>query len=614
MTLSLPQSPTTSVVDFFFRNLSVPETKVSAELYLQYTTVEYVVPNPDALLLNWVNMDLPLRSWVHVLDSALSALQSSAFTFNFCSHNPDYSVINTKNEYSIDKFVGYAVNGITAKEAYEDGMLRTAYGTPNYVAPEVFTVKGYNGAPCDIWSCGVILFVLMAGYSPFDEENIIELYRRVKHSWLQNAKKAPNVPVGDVVNSRLKQFSLMNRFKRKALRVTTDFLSNEEVEDIKEMFKKIDTDDDGTVTIEELKTGLQKLNSQLAESEIQLLIEAVDTNGKGTLDYGEFVAISLHLRKMANDEHLHKAFSYFDKDGNGFIEPNELQHILKEDRDDNSADIANDIFQEVDTDKDGKISYEEFVAMMKTGTDWRKASRHYSRGRFNSLSVKLMKDGSINLGSTDVVRQMLEPDPKLRLTAKQVLGWSTTVFSAPNYCGEFDNAVGMMSVDETLMWSFQILKPVEKMNKFNSGISLFGSTTTSNLEIPQLESRSLWVEDQFGDTYQEAYFIKTLKDEVNIAKNLPSHLDSLDVKELGTLELLEKSNVPFVGTRSKECRTAFHKDNRTRSEKEKEELDRPIALSLAQGLKKPNGKLFANDPGGNQEMVMILQKSNQDDF
>ncbi|KAI3732337.1 hypothetical protein L1987_63541 [Smallanthus sonchifolius] len=50
---------------------------------------------------------------------------------------------------------------------------------------------------------------------------------------------------------------------------------------------------------------------------------------------------------------------------------------------------------------DGKISYEEFAAMMKTGTYWRKASRHYSRGRFNSLSVKLMKDGSLNLGNSE---------------------------------------------------------------------------------------------------------------------------------------------------------------------------------------------------------------------
>ncbi|KAI3807671.1 hypothetical protein L1987_23604 [Smallanthus sonchifolius] len=54
-----------------------------------------------------------------------------------------------------------------------------------------------------------------------------------------------------------------------------------------------------------------------------------------------------------------------------------------------------------------------------------------------------------------------------------------TVFSAPNYCGEFDNAGAMMSVDETLMCSFQILKPADKKPKFNSGMSFFGSTTTA---------------------------------------------------------------------------------------------------------------------------------------
>lgn len=54
---------------------------------------------------------------------------------------------------------------------------------------------------------------------------------------------------------------------------------------------------------------------------------------------------------MANDEHLHKAFSYFDKDGNGYIEPNELRDALMEDGADDCTDVANDIFQEVDTDK-----------------------------------------------------------------------------------------------------------------------------------------------------------------------------------------------------------------------------------------------------------------------
>ncbi|KAF4358742.1 hypothetical protein CsatB_000439 [Cannabis sativa] len=310
-------------------------------------------------------------------------------------------------------------------------------GSPYYMAPEV--LKRNYGPEIDIWSAGVILYILLCGVPPFwaeSEQGVAQAILRglidfkrdpwpnisesakslvrqmlepdpkarltakqvLEHPWLQNAKKAPNVPLGDVVKSRLKQFSMMNRFKRKALRVIAEFLSTEEVEDVKELFRKMDTDNDGIVSIEELKSGLKNFGSQLAESEVQTLIEAVDANGKGTLDCGEFVAVFLHLQRMANDEHLRKAFSYFDRDGNNYIEPDELRDALMEDGAEDCTDVANDIFLEVDTDKDGRISYDEFVAMMKTGTDWRKASRHYSRGRFNSLSMKLMKDGSLNLG------------------------------------------------------------------------------------------------------------------------------------------------------------------------------------------------------------------------
>lgn len=54
---------------------------------------------------------------------------------------------------------------------------------------------------------------------------------------------------------------------------------------------------------------------------------------------------------MSNDEHLHRAFSFFDKDGNGYIEPDELRDALMEDGSDDCTNVANDIFQEVDTDK-----------------------------------------------------------------------------------------------------------------------------------------------------------------------------------------------------------------------------------------------------------------------
>ncbi|XP_039020700.1 CBL-interacting protein kinase 23-like isoform X3 [Hibiscus syriacus] len=77
-----------------------------------------------------------------------------------------------------------------------DGLLHTTCGTPNYVAPEVIDNKGYDGAKADLWSCGVILFVLMSGYLPFEDSNIVALYKKISKAdfscppWFSsNAKK-----------------------------------------------------------------------------------------------------------------------------------------------------------------------------------------------------------------------------------------------------------------------------------------------------------------------------------------------------------------------------------------------------------------------------------------
>lgn len=61
----------------------------------------------------------------------------------------------------------------------QDGLLHTTCGTPAYVAPEIIAKKGYDGAKADIWSCGVILFVLMAGYLPFQDANLMAMYRKI---------------------------------------------------------------------------------------------------------------------------------------------------------------------------------------------------------------------------------------------------------------------------------------------------------------------------------------------------------------------------------------------------------------------------------------------------
>ncbi|KAJ4701510.1 Non-specific serine/threonine protein kinase [Melia azedarach] len=70
--------------------------------------------------------------------------------------------------------------GLSALPEQGVNLLRTTCGTPNYVAPEVLSHKGYNGAVADVWSCGVILYVLMAGYLPFDELDLTTLYSKVE--------------------------------------------------------------------------------------------------------------------------------------------------------------------------------------------------------------------------------------------------------------------------------------------------------------------------------------------------------------------------------------------------------------------------------------------------
>ncbi|KAK8945943.1 Calcium-dependent protein kinase isoform 2 [Platanthera guangdongensis] len=263
---------------------------------------------------------------------------------------PENFLFESKDEDSDLKAIDFGLSVFI-----EEGKIyKEIVGSAYYVAPEV--LRRNYGKEIDVWSAGVILYILLSGVPPFWAD----------HPWLREDGEASDKPIDSAVQNRMKQFRAMNKLKKLALKVIAENLSEEEIKGLKQMFKNLDTDRSGTITYDELKTGLKKLGSKLSEAEVQQLMDAADVDKSGTIDYIEFIAATMHRHKLEKDEHLYKAFQYFDKDDSGYITRDELQQAMTKYGMGDEATIS-EIIDEVDIDKDGRINYDEFVAMMRKG-------------------------------------------------------------------------------------------------------------------------------------------------------------------------------------------------------------------------------------------------------
>ncbi|PSS10364.1 Calcium-dependent protein kinase [Actinidia chinensis var. chinensis] len=314
---------------------------------------------------------------------------------------PENFLLSSKDEGAMLKATDFGLSLFIEEGKVHRDMVGSSY----YIAPEV--LRRSYGKEIDVWSAGIILYILLNVYPHFgpetekgifdailqgeidfesqpwptistsakdlvskmltqDPKSRISSAQVLEHPWIREGGEASDKPIDSAVLSRMKQFRTMNKLKQLALKVIAENLSEEEIKGLKAMFTNIDTDKSGTITYEELKTGLARLGSRLSEAEVEQLMEAADVDGNGTIDYIEFVTATMHQHKLERDEHLYKAFQYFDKDHSGFITRDELETAMKEYGMGDDATIR-EIISEVDTDNDGRINYEEFCTMMRSG-------------------------------------------------------------------------------------------------------------------------------------------------------------------------------------------------------------------------------------------------------
>lgn len=309
--------------------------------------------------------------------------------------------------------------------------LETPLGTPAYMAPECFS--GRYHLMCDIWSCGVIAYLLLSGDLPFDGDAIAELQEKVKcgkyslegPEWLHVSNEAKdfvtrcmrfepeercqsNSALGHVwlkqdcsdtvqmpVLTNLAKYFHVSKRRSMAAEEISSFLSVEICQRLRDCFEKKDTDALGALPVDDVATILQQSGLSLPYQHIRQLVSSWDRDSSGTIEYGELNSGLQQSFAQVEEEVIMAAFAQIDKDGNGVLSEEELAAsgmTLKEILADESVvkvlgpSVAEDVMRKGDIDGDGLISFDEFMLLATGG---RRASTYAKWSMDQVQSVRL---------------------------------------------------------------------------------------------------------------------------------------------------------------------------------------------------------------------------------
>ncbi|CAI5465947.1 unnamed protein product [Closterium sp. Yama58-4] len=330
---------------------------------------------------------------------------------------PENFLFKSKAEDALLKATDFGLSDFRKPGKHFTDVVGSAY----YVAPEV--LKRRSGPESDVWSIGVITYILLSGRRPFWDRTEAGIFNEVlkkrpdfrekpwphvsssakdfvkkllkkdprarptaaqalSHKWVKEGGDASSVPLDIAVLSNMREFVKYSRLKQMALKALATTLEENEVQALRDQFNAMDINKDGTITIDEIRQALSHdLPFEVKESRVLQILQAMDTNCDGIIDFDEFVAATLHVQQLEEadstkwQERSRAAFAQFDRDNDGYIDAEELRMAAQV-----NFPLDN-LIAEADTDGDGRISLPEFQKLLRCASINSRTNTSRSRGR-----------------------------------------------------------------------------------------------------------------------------------------------------------------------------------------------------------------------------------------
>ena len=285
---------------------------------------------------------------------------------------------------------------------------KSIVGSSYYIAPEVLNQK--YGKECDLWSVGVILYMFIVGHAPFDgcdDEEITGniqkgIYKKDDKRWKKASKEVKdliqklliynpkkrltalqalrhpwfkitdsnilydNVPKNDIIECirNLLTYNISSKLEELVLAyIIHNIPRPRQAKSAIKLFKLVNEVGDGKLLKRELKKTLLLFVTEdfLNKYDFDEQFSLIDGDKKGYINYEEFLRACLGRKKILTDNILKYAFSFFDPNNTGFIRKKKMKSFFGNKVDENTFKI---IFDEIDSDKDGKINFKDFKAML----------------------------------------------------------------------------------------------------------------------------------------------------------------------------------------------------------------------------------------------------------